>query len=79
MFIVVQKTIEFHLIHQKFHNRHHANEGSNCITGTMSWMIGNGYCDDGFNKVECNFDGGDCCGSDVNTEYCTNCTCLVEG
>ena len=45
----------------------------------MSKGIGNGYCDDGFNKVECNFDGGDCCGSDVNTEYCTNCTCLVEG
>ena len=24
-------------------------------------MIGNGYCNDQTNNVECNFDGGDCC------------------
>ena len=27
--------------------------------------------------VECNFDGGDCCGPNVNTVYCTQCQCLT--
>ena len=40
--------------------------------------IGNGYCEDGNNKAECNFDGGDCCGSCVNTEFCIECLCLSE-
>ena len=35
-----------------------------------------GYCDDGNNYEECDWDGGDCCGSDVNTFYCVNCECL---
>ena len=35
-------------------------------------------CDDIFNIVECNFDGGDCCGSSANTENCTECECLSE-
>ena len=38
--------------------------------------VGDGYCDDGNNNQECNFDGGDCCGSDVDTTYCTECQCL---
>ena len=38
--------------------------------------IGDGYCDDINNNVGCNFDGGDCCGSNVNTQYCTECLCL---
>ena len=37
--------------------------------------IGDGYCDDETNNDGCNFDGGDCCGSNVNTEYCTECQC----
>ena len=40
--------------------------------------IGDGICDDIFNIVECNFDGGDCCGSSANTENCTECECLSE-
>ena len=40
--------------------------------------IGDGYCDDGNNKAECNFDGGDCCGSCVNMEFCIECLCLSE-
>ena len=40
-----------------------------------SWHA-DGYCDDVNNKEACFFDGGDCCGSDVNTEYCYECLCL---
>ena len=35
-----------------------------------------GYCDDENNNEACFFDGGDCCGSNVNTQYCTECQCL---
>ena len=40
-----------------------------------SWK-GDGFCDDGNNNEECKWDGGDCCGYDVNTNYCTDCKCL---
>ena len=43
----------------------------------QNW-IGDDYCDDINNNVDCNFDGGDCCGSNVNTQYCTECLCLEE-
>ena len=42
-----------------------------------SWR-GNGFCDDATNNAACNFDDGDCCGSCVNREYCTDCLCLSE-
>ena len=43
-----------------------------------------GVCDDEINIVECEYDGGDCCGSNVNTKACKLCQCLdpnynVEG
>ena len=44
--------------------------------GCNQGWIGDGYCDDINNNVGCNFDGGDCCGSNVNTQYCTECLCL---
>ena len=40
---------------------------------------GNGYCDDANNNIACNFDDGDCCGSCVNREFCSDCLCLSEG
>ena len=46
-----------------------------CI-GDQSW-IGDGYCDDSHNNIGCNFDGGDCCGSNVNAQYCIECICLA--
>ena len=46
--------------------------------GMANSFIGNGYCDDGFNHAECMFDGLDCCGPNVNTDYCTLCEC-IEG
>ena len=49
--------------------------GDNGI-GTSSPTIGNGYCDDGNNNVDCQYDGGDCCGSCVVRKYCSDCQCL---
>ena len=40
-----------------------------------SW-IGDGMCDDETNKEICDWDGGDCCGSNTNTQYCSSCECL---
>ena len=34
------------------------------------------HCDDANNNCGCDWDGGDCCGPDVNTDYCTECECL---
>ena len=38
-------------------------------------LVGDGYCDDERNNEKCNFDGGDCCGPNVNTLYCNECKC----
>ena len=37
--------------------------------------IGNYYCQDFLNNPNCNFDGGDCCGANVNTDLCHECFC----
>ena len=34
------------------------------------------FCDDQNNFEGCKFDGGACCGDDVNTAYCSECACL---
>jgi hypothetical protein len=39
------------------------------------FWIGDGFCDDETNTEICQFDGGDCCGSNVNTQYCIECVC----
>ena len=39
-----------------------------------SW-IADGYCDDENNNGECYYDGGDCCGPNIDTLYCTECIC----
>ena len=36
---------------------------------------GDGYCDDQYNVIQCNFDGGDCCREDIKRDYCTECIC----
>ena len=41
------------------------------VFGIVVAYIGDGFCDDGANNLDCNFDGGDCCGPNVNTDYCT--------
>ena len=37
---------------------------------------GDGFCDDGNNNGGCDWDGGDCCGSTVKKNFCTDCQCL---
>ena len=48
-----------------------------CAAGIYHPKVGDGFCNDETNNLECNYDGGDCCGSCVNTEYCAECTCLA--
>ena len=45
----------------------------------MNW-VGNGFCDDPVNILECNFDSGDCCPKQNSensnwNKYCTECKC----
>ena len=47
-----------------------------CLIGNPSY-IGDNYCDDENNNENCNFDGGDCCLENVNTQYCSECECKV--
>jgi len=35
-----------------------------------------GFCDDENNNAGCNWDGGDCCGPKVKTDFCEECQCL---
>jgi hypothetical protein len=37
--------------------------------------VDSGYCNDDTNTEECNYDGGDCCGTNVNRQYCFDCIC----
>merc|ERR1712174_184467 len=37
---------------------------------------GDGNCDDENNNKGCAYDGGDCCGSNVQKKYCKVCKCL---
>ena len=41
-------------------------------------MIGNGQCDEDNNNFLCNFDGGDCCLSNVNIYHCSECKKRVQ-
>ena len=45
----------------------------NC-NGNLAFR-GDGYCDDDLNNLLCGYDGGDCCGANVNTIYCSECLC----
>ena len=53
-----------------------------CKTGNTDKItnirVGNGFCNDETNTEACNFDGGDCCGTCVNSKYCSTCKCLGE-
>ena len=43
----------------------------------MVQYIGDGICDDENNNESCQFDGGDCCGPDVVTDFCVECICYA--
>ena len=49
-----------------------------CQSGPLS-TFGDGICNDETNNAVCSFDQGDCCLSPVNTDYCSDCSCAVEG
>ena len=38
-------------------------------------MVGNNFCNDETNNPECNYDGGDCCVYNANTNFCFECAC----
>ena len=40
--------------------------------------VGTGKCTDVANNARCGFDGGDCCGVNINTDFCTECICYEE-
>ena len=40
--------------------------------------INNGLCDGITNTPICDYDGGDCCGNNVQNGHCTKCECLNE-
>ena len=42
-------------------------------------MIGDGKCNDETNNADCNYDGGDCCLSDIKTSKCLECACAIKG
>ena len=46
---------------------------------TIPQWVGDGYCDDVINTELCNYDGGDCCGSSIDTTYCFECQCCDIG
>ena len=38
-------------------------------------LVGNGFCNDETNNPDCNYDGGDCCVVNANTNACSECAC----
>ena len=61
-------------------------ENGECIGNNITaWkrvpnpIVGDGFCDDKTNNAGCRYDGGDCCLSDMITDYCSNCSCSVNG
>ena len=44
---------------------------------TNWYYVGDNFCDDSNNNLQCHFDGGDCClFNQVDLTYCTDCYCL---
>ena len=51
-------------------------DGGDCCSNPN--MVGDAICNDETNNIGCNYDGGDCC-VNVNTDLCSECSCLVSG
>ena len=49
-----------------------------CLAGVTHAFIGDGVCNDETNIAGCNYDGGDCCGYNITSEHCTECTCIHQ-
>ena len=50
----------------------------NCVLGYTPSVVGDGFCNDETNTENCNYDGGDCCGYNVNADFCSDCKCYVN-
>ena len=40
-------------------------------------MVGNSFCNDETNNAYCNYDGGECCIVNANTDFCFECVCYL--
>ena len=49
-----------------------------CLAGVTHAFVGDGICNDETNIAECSYDNGDCCGYNINSEHCTECTCFHQ-
>ena len=49
------------------------------LCGGNTFWVGDSACDDVNNNEGCQWDGGDCCGDNVDTTYCQVCACLDPG
>ena len=47
-----------------------------CLDCHFPHQKADGVCDDENNIEECEYDGGDCCGSKVQIGFCSECECL---
>ena len=45
------------------------------LHGLSNILVGNGFCNDETNKEDCDYDGGDCCASNIQKDYCSECSC----
>ena len=61
------KVVNVWILTQKIHVRTRCEDDN--------WK-GDGYCDDGNNHEGCEWDGGDCCGENVDKRNCQDCKCL---
>ena len=52
-----------------------SNSSTVCDRDSCPWAIPDGFCDDECNCAELRFDGGDCCGPNVDTSFCEECEC----
>ncbi len=46
--------------------------------GEYDWCpdsMADGFCDDETNIADCLYDGGDCCGPDIDLTFCQECVC----
>ncbi len=48
-----------------------------CLDNPSNIFMANGYCNDEINNGDCNFDGGDCCTTEISMDYCDQCQCHV--
>ena len=48
------------------------------MLGYTPSVVGDGFCSDETNNANCNYDGGDCCGYNINTDFCSDCKCYLN-